>query len=393
VPSIGWWAGAVGLAGVLGGCSPLPEVAYETKRLRIAPEFDAPICEGTLRGLDDHLREVEASLGLVGRTEPYLLYWMREGLDDVCGGAGGCFYPATRMMFARGGSITHEMTHAALDSEGESYFLEEGMAELLSGVGVYYAVDEADMRPSLQLRLSRAEYKAGGIDYAAAGHFMRWVYDARGLAGVRRLAAEVETGAPPDQLERVLAEVMGEGIETVELEYRQKARRAYEGLGYERTDLVTMVAVDEDDELPGPEAFVRDLEVTLDCGSPETMGPLLDEREGMYRVYRLVVPENAGAVLRVEGDPGTWVDVYNPYASARFGVMTDWMRPDPAIDAGALHLRPGEVLEQELRPGVRAVVLAAEGTARRRVSLHVELTAVLPEPGAPPPPPLGKKNR
>lgn len=384
-------ASVAALVGCLGACSPLPEVAYETERLRIAPEFDAPICEGTLQGLDDHLQEVEASLGLVGRTEPYVLYWMRDGLPDICGDdVGGCFYPATRMMFARGGSITHEMTHAALDSEGESYFLEEGMAELLSGVGVYYAVDEAETGPAEELRLSRAEYKAGGIDYAAAAHFMRWVYDARGLEGVRRLAAEVEVGAPPERLERVLAEVMGEGIEAVELEYREQARRTYEGLGYERTSAMRFAEIDEDDEQPGPEALVLDVEARLSCDSPDTMGPLLDEREGMYQVFRLHVPDNAGAVLRVEGDPGTWVDVINPYASARWGVMTDWMRPDPAIDEGALRILPGDELVQELRPGVRAVVLAAEGTGSRRVSLHVELTAVPPPPDGPVLPPLGK---
>lgn len=368
----------------LAACSPLPEVQYETDRLQIAPEFDARICEGTLETLDGHLGEVEEGLGQIGRTEPYRLYWMREGLDDVCGeGKGGCFFPATRMMFARGGSITHEMTHAALDSEGESYFLEEGMAELLSGVGVYHEVGEHEEGPAHQLRLSRSAYRAGRFDYSAAAHFMRWVYDARDLDGVRRLASEVEAGASPERLEDTLEEVLHADIEDIETDYRLHAPRAYEGLGYARTPAVPFEAAREDDEgddeaWPGPAALVLDVEARLDCAAPDTMGPLLDEEEGMYQVRRIDVPENGGAVLRVEGDAGAWVDVMNPYARARFGVMTDWMRPDPELDDGALRLRPGDEVTMELRPGVRAVILAAEGTASRRVSLHVELAP--PEP-------------
>ena len=106
------------------------------------------------------------------------------------------------------------------------------------------------------------------------------------------------------------------------------------------------------------------------------MGPLPDMREGMYQVRRVTIPENTGAVLRVEGAPGTWVDVFNPYARARHGLMTDWMRPDPELDGGALRLVPGDVLERELLPGVRAVMLAAEGTGGGHVSLYVELTPV-----------------
>lgn len=352
---------------------------YETDRLQIAPEFDAPICEGTLVRLDDHIREVELGLGQIGHSEPYRLYWMRDGLDEICGpGKGGCFFPATRMMFARGGSITHEMTHAALDSEGESYFLEEGMAELLSGVGVYYDFDVDDMGPAGQLRLSRSTYRAGGFDYGAAAHFMRYLYDLRGLGGVRRLASEVEAGATPARLEDTLEQVMGKSIEDIESDYRRLAPRAYEGLSYAHTKELRWAEIEEDEALPGPEALSLAVDVRLDCASPETMGPLIDEREGMYQVRRVIIPENAGAVLRVEGDPGTWVNVFNPYAIARWGVMTDWMRPDPSIDGGGLRLEPGDVIAMDLLPGVRTVMLATEGTEARRVSLHMELTALPP---------------
>ena len=377
------------LVGLLGaassGCSPLPEVQYETERLQIAPEFDAPICEGTLLALDEHLQDVERGLGQIARSEPYRLFWMTDGLDDLCGeGRGGCFFPATRMMFARGGSITHEMTHAALDSEGESYFLEEGMAELLSGVGVYYELPQDAAGPGERLRLSRSAYRAGRLDYAAAGHFMRYVYDRRGQHGVRRLASEVEVGAPPERLVDTLEQVMGERIDEIEADYRSSTKPVYEGLAYERTSALPLEQ-HHDEGAAWPERLTFAVEVELDCAAEDTMGPLPGEHEGMYQVRRMDIPDNQGAVLRVEGDPGTWVDVFNPYARAHRGVMTDWMLPDPAIDRGALRLRPGDELEMPLRPGVRAVVLATEGTHGRRVSLQVELL--------PPPPPADSPTR
>jgi hypothetical protein len=280
-------------------------------------------------------------------------------------------------MFAHGGSITHEMTHAALDSEGESYFLEEGMAELLSGVGVWYDVAEHAASPAQQLRLSRSAYRAGHFDYSAAAHFMRWVYAARGMGGVQRLAAEVEAGASPERLEATLVAVMGESIEDIEANYRLHAPRAYEGFGYERT-LAQRFEAHEDEASPGAERWVLDVEADLDCNAPDTMGPLLEEREGMYAVRRVDVPDNAAAVISVDGDVGAWVDIMNPYARTRFGTMTDWMHPDPALDEGALRLEPGDVVTMALRPGVRAVILSAEGTTSRRVALHIELTPPAP---------------
>ncbi|MCB9713043.1 MAG: hypothetical protein H6712_04265 [Myxococcales bacterium] len=362
-------------------CSPLPDVKYETDRLRIAPTFDDPICEGTLVTLDDHLEQVEDGLGVISNGEPFLLYWQREDIEDSCGeGRGGCFFPASRVMFARGPSITHEMTHAVLDSVGESYFLEEGMAELLSGVGVYYDVDEAEAGPAERLRLSRSTYREGHFDYAGAAHFMRWIYDRRGVAGVRRLAIEVEHGAPPEHLEDALEQIMGMSIHEIEVAYRHDAKKAYEGMGYERTPELPVEEIDDDEESEGPESFLVTVAVDLECEAETTMGPLPEEREGMYQVRRFRVPENVGAVLRVEGDPGTWVQVFDPYARKRRGVMTDWMLPSKTIDHDALELRPGEVVDAELHPGVWAVVLGADGVASGKVSLEIELAA-------PPPPP------
>lgn len=357
-------------------CAPLPEVKYETDRLQIAPSFDDPICEGTLLTLDEHLEEVQRRLGEVGRLDPLRLYWVRDDIDDYCGdGRNGCFFPSTRLMFARDRSITHEMTHAVLDSEGDSYFLEEGMAELLSGVGVYYDLSEDLTGPGERLRLSRSEYRAGRLDYNAAAHFMRHIYDERGLHGVRRLATEVESGAEPARLEDTLEQIMGMDIEDVEAAYRRESNEIYEGLSYGRVPSMAIESVQEDKSRAGPEQLRFSVAAQLDCATEDTMGPLPDEREGMYQVRRVLIPENRGAQMWVEGEPGTWVEIFNPYAKARRGVMTDWMFPDPALDEGSIRLEPGERIETSLRPGTRAVMLGADGAAAGRVTLHVQMLA------------------
>ncbi|MEM9458775.1 MAG: hypothetical protein AAGF11_31650 [Myxococcota bacterium] len=369
------------LALTIGGCAPLPEVQYETDRLQIAPSFDDPICEGTLLTLDEHLQEVKRGLGEVGPRDPFRLYWLRDDIEDYCGDArDGCFFPATRLMFARGRSITHEMTHAVLDSEGESYFLEEGMAELLSGVGVYYDVSDDLTGPGERLRLSRSRYRAGELDYDAAAHFMRYIYDHRGVDGVRRLASEVERGASPEALEQTLEQVMGKDIDEVEADYRRDSHPIYEGLSYGRVGSMNLQEIDEDPERRGPEWLHLSVEAELDCLAEDTMGPLPSERAGMYQVRRVFIPENRGARLRVEGDPGTWVEIFNPYARAHRGVMTDWMFPDSGLDRGAIRLGPQQQVEVALSPGTRAIMLGADGTASGRVVLHVDLAT-------PPPPP------
>ncbi len=363
------------------GCSALPEVAYETDRLQIAPDFDDPICEGTLLALDEHLEEVEYGLGMPGGNDPFRLYWMRDGLEDTCGdGRGGCFFPSTRIMFARSHSITHEMTHAVLDSEGESYFLEEGMAELLSGVGVYHRLEQDGQGPAERLRLSRSAYRSGGFDYEAAAHFMRYIYDHRGVHGVRRLAGEVEDGASPEQLEGVLEQMMGMSIEELDARYRQDADQAYEGLSYARTEALRVEELEADPEHAGPEGFVVDVEVRLDCAGPETMGPLPLEAPGMYQVRRVRIPANAGARLRVSGDAGTWVDLFDPYGSWRRGRMTDWMLPDPEVDEEAVHLESGQERVMVMPAGTYAVVLGSDHVQPRRVSLRIELKNFPPPP-------------
>ncbi|MEX1368618.1 MAG: hypothetical protein AB1Z98_36155, partial [Nannocystaceae bacterium] len=184
----------------------------------------------------------------------------------------------------------------------------------------------------------------------------------------------------PEKLEATLEQVMRKSLYEIEANYRTHARKAYEGYGYEQTVRLPVEWIDEDEEIDGPEAYTLSVGVDLDCAAEDTLGPLPDERRGMYQVRRMTIPDNAGAVLRVQGDPNTWVQVFDPYARRHRGQMIDWMLPSKFIDRNAIELRPGDVLDLELRPGVWAVVLGSDDVDAGSVRLDVELTA-------PPPPP------
>ncbi|MEM6992707.1 MAG: hypothetical protein AAF721_19490 [Myxococcota bacterium] len=56
------------------GCGELPAVQYETDRLQIAVDFDAPLCEGTLAALDEHVSRVESTLGVGYDAAPIRVY-------------------------------------------------------------------------------------------------------------------------------------------------------------------------------------------------------------------------------------------------------------------------------------------------------------------------------
>lgn len=329
-------------------CGPLPEVAYETERLEIAVGFDAPVCQGTLDELDDHVARVEFALGTGYGVDPLRVYWLRQPeIDDRCGeGRGGCFFPSTRVLFSGGYSLTHELVHAVLDSEGESYFVEEGMAEMLSGVGVYYDVDNAAVSPAAQLQLSRYEYRGGGLDYAAASHFVRWVYETAGAASMQGLADEIEERSTAAEIERRLEVVLGESMQTIAERYRTTAPDYYPGLAHGRIDTASI------------EALAEGLVVDLSCVHEDTRGPLPNGDAGMYRVFRVPSEASRTAMISVDGPTGAFVELIDPAARVRDGKVQDWTMPNVELDRRALRVEAGQDVTPQLRRRTYLLVVA-----------------------------------
>ena len=88
----------------LAGCKEVPEVAYETEHFEIAPDFDYPVCGGTLAHFEDHLAFVESSLArTVPHGERIRFYWITRDIDSWCRSrAIGCYYPGTRVIVRTG---------------------------------------------------------------------------------------------------------------------------------------------------------------------------------------------------------------------------------------------------------------------------------------------------
>lgn len=352
---------------MLAGCTPLPEVAYETERVELATDFDAPVCRGTLDALDAQVDRVEDELDQIRDERPIRVYWLEGLVEEQCGeGRGGCYFPATRVLFAESGSIDHEIVHAVLDSEGVSYFLEEGLAELLSGVGVVYRPDPDGPGPARRLRLSPSEYRKGGLDYAAAAHFMHFVYAEAGAGAVRRLGREIEGDASPARLETVIEEVMNDTVAVVEERYQTTAPRYYPGLSQSRVPLL-----DLDDLAIG-------LDVALDCAEPDTRGPLPHQDVGMYRVFRIDMPWAATVDVQLEGDDDGWLDLFDPYARLHKGYVTDWMRPDRSLDPNASRVLAGMTARIDMQKGTHLLVFATD--VEERVDLRLSVR-ILPRSG------------
>jgi hypothetical protein len=332
----------------LTACNPLPEVAYETDRLEIAPEFSHPVCAGTLASLDAHVSEVERQLGLPYRRDPVRIYWMRDSVRDFCReGVRGCFFPGTRVVFGRGPSLNHELVHAALDSGGEAFFMEEGVAEVLSGVGVYFDTD--GYGPGEGLRLSRSSYRTGSLDYAAAAHFVHWVRKTAGVPAMLRLSEEIKADVDGARMVSALEDMLGESIRDIEARYVTDAPAFYPGL-YERR--MSQLEVEQLEE-----GIAR----TLDCSEDDTYGPRWDDGPGMFRVEHVHLPHAGRFALHMSSSkPGAWVTLFDPRAKVRKGVVTDWMIPDPDVDTAALRLSPGEFREVELAAGTYLLMFGSD---------------------------------
>lgn len=341
------------------GCQALPEVEHETDHLRLATDFDAPVCAGTLRMLDRAAGRIEASLGTTsGDDDPYMVFWLEHELDEHCDAdASGCFYPSTRIAFARGESIAHELVHATIDSPGRAYFVEEGLAELFGGAAVRHDPDELRGELGSQLRLSQHDYQHGRLSYDQAAHFAHWVREAEGEGALRRLAAALEQEDGEAEVREQLEGIFGTSLRGIEQHYGREAPRTYRGLYDDRLDSERL----EDHALW--------LSVSLDCDDEDVVGPLRGAEEGMVRQIRLEVPQRRTARLRMDGGSGTWVELVEPYAGGRLA-LPPWS-PSLDEDGRLARLEPGGQATVDLRSGSYLLVFGARTTVSSTIDLQI----------------------
>lgn len=272
----------------LAGCQQPPEVRYETEHFEIATDFDAPVCAGTLRYLEDHLAFAESELHhKLPAGAKIRLYWLEHSVGDWCHeGAAGCYYPGTRVIFSEGQSMTHEVIHALLNAEAQtSLFIEEGLAEVYSGVGARYFRAPGERPPVDELIwLTPKEYRASELDYALAAHFLAWLEREYGRVATQRIVEVVVAGGGPKQLDAALERTISADTEDIEEIYATATQTTYRGL---REDAVPELELD------------HGVDLSLRCDDDQTLGPLPGGAGGMYEVRRLRVPGSYPLMLDI----------------------------------------------------------------------------------------------
>jgi hypothetical protein len=328
------------------GCREIPEVAYETEHFEIAPDFDHPICQGTLTYFEDHLRFVESALGRsVPFDERIRFYWITQGIDSWCSErALGCYYPGTRVIISSGDSASHEIVHAVLNAEARTnFFLEEALAEVFSGTGAYRR-PRVDGRasPGDLLWLSPTDYRFGELDYAVANHFMAYVHTTFGSSSTRGIADVVVTGAGPPDLERVFERFTGTDFDAIEADYLDTANNYYPGL---RDRDVTAVVNS------------RWLDVSLRCDRDGTYGPLPDASPGMYRTLRVELGEPTVVDFELLAPSDVRLTVLDVRAERGAGRVLDFFHPRPTGAFEHPIVQGGERRSFALRAGTHLLLI------------------------------------
>ncbi|NVB42363.1 hypothetical protein G6O69_31360 [Pseudenhygromyxa sp. WMMC2535] len=352
---------ACGLAGTgsLAACTEVPEVRYRTEHFEIAPDFEQPVCEGTLAYFEEHLSFVESSLA---KTVPYgeriRFYWITDDLDSWCSSTAlGCYYPGTRVIIGSGDSVAHEIVHAVLNAEAQnSLFLEEGLAELYSGVGSRRPQSSSPV-PSELLWITSSGYRYGQLDYNVAMHFMAYLNAARGPSTVRAIANTVVTGAGPPELERALERFTNRDYDALELQYLEQNAYYYPGL---REDAVTAIESE------------RWLDVSLRCSEDTTMGPLWDLEPGMYRTLRLELDQTQAVQFETRAPEGVSITVVDVAAERGKRRVVDFHHPKLSgrVEHPELHGDGVEVLQ--LNAGTHLIVVSRAGYTASEVFLRAE---------------------
>lgn len=163
---------------------------FETESLRInlAEEFTGTLCQGDLEALQGHVDRTASLLEVGIGTKVEVHLWPGFAVpEEVCGipGAFGCHRAG--VVHSSNIALTHELVHAVgWQAGGESAdpFLEEGMAEALSG--------RAIRAPTVLHPFEALKGRRDPTTREIGAHFVRWAletYGAEGLLSARGLEA------------------------------------------------------------------------------------------------------------------------------------------------------------------------------------------------------------
>ncbi|MEX1367492.1 MAG: hypothetical protein AB1Z98_30470 [Nannocystaceae bacterium] len=200
----------------------LPPIRYVTEQAEIGTTFEQSICPSDLHWLDGHIEFVEDLLGAASdeRIEIYLY----DGPPPQCAVL-GCYLDG--YVASTWSAVDHEVVHAVVDRFADpAPFWNEGIAEALTKRGTFRGyrqsvTDNVSARDSLE------------VDYATAGHFVRWLVETRGIDSVRERLRGI-----------AVEQALGESLDALEAEHAAEAPYTYPPIR-DACDFLPLAAVDE----------------------------------------------------------------------------------------------------------------------------------------------------
>ncbi len=149
-------------------CLDLPPIQYETEKAVIGTDFDAPLCPHDLDRIDRQIAFVEDMLGAA--SDEKIEIYIYSGQPPRCYGGISCYDTRRNMVRTHWGSLEHEVVHAVVARFAEpTVFWSEGIATALDGNGTFNGVASV-------VDSSRVD-DTMDLDYATAGHFVRWLLE------------------------------------------------------------------------------------------------------------------------------------------------------------------------------------------------------------------------
>ncbi|WAS95466.1 hypothetical protein [Nannocystis punicea] len=273
--------------------------SFELDGFHLYTDFDEAVCAGTLPYLQAQRDRIVA---IVGRDDPFKMYWARDGYPGCPFGRDDC---TTRSddgiaIYSDLQAASHEMAHALLARLGTpAPWLIEGTATMLEDGEPYYIPPKGTEDPGAPDVLFSAA-TSDDVFYADAARFTRYIAQKLGLAGFLELyAASNEGGEDPWAAGRrasVVAEHLGVDVETLEADYAA-ARPTFE----RHPNFACAYSPIAWSSGPAPALH---FEATGACDEPWTVGPIFTDAGGTAYIIgaRFDVPETANYDLTLSDE-------------------------------------------------------------------------------------------
>lgn len=258
----------------------LPDIRYETEHLRIATEFDEPLCRGTLDHLELVVTTLETTLGTsVDQPIEVYLYDSRESSVNP----GWCSSDTARGCHENGAvysdldSLEHELVHAVVETMGDpAPFWSEGTAAALESrrtlFGLVAPLDDLDAKES------------SAVNYRSAGHFSRWLLETHGVERYRELLRA------PGSAREAFEQTYDFSLEDAQAQFYAEAPYSYGALV-----ACDYPELDQIDALSWSETF------DLDCDAPDVSST----ERGMGALRILTISQRGHYAFSTTGETAT----------------------------------------------------------------------------------------